>query len=42
MLFADDWPIGTDPTIHIGSLQKLFDSGATIVDVHSASQTRTK
>jgi hypothetical protein len=33
-VFAD-WPIGTDPAIHIAALQKLFDSGATIVNVHS-------
>jgi F420-dependent hydroxymycolic acid dehydrogenase len=33
-VFAD-WPVGTDPEVHIAALQKLFDSGATIVDVHS-------
>lgn len=29
------WAIGTDPAVHIKKLQELFDSGATIVNVHS-------
>jgi F420-dependent hydroxymycolic acid dehydrogenase len=33
-VFAD-WAVDTDPAIHIAALQKLFDSGATIVNVHS-------
>jgi F420-dependent hydroxymycolic acid dehydrogenase len=40
-VFAD-WPIGTDPAIHIAALQKLFDSGATIVDVHSGQADQNK
>ena len=27
--------IGTDPAIHVEGLKKLFDSGVTIVNVHS-------
>lgn len=31
----EGWAIGTDPTVHIKAVQKLFDSGATIVNIHS-------
>ena len=30
-----DWPIGTDPNIHIKVINELFESGATIVNIHS-------
>lgn len=30
-----DWTIGTDPKIHIDAINQLFDSGATIVNIHS-------
>jgi G6PDH family F420-dependent oxidoreductase len=29
------WPIGTDPKPHIDKMQELFDSGATIVNIHA-------
>lgn len=29
------WPISTDPHVHVKKLIELFDSGATIVNVHS-------
>jgi TAT-translocated FGD2 family F420-dependent dehydrogenase len=29
------WPIGTDPKTHIQAIEKLFDSGATIVNIHA-------
>jgi hypothetical protein len=29
------WPIGTDPAVHIKKMHELFESGATIVNVHS-------
>jgi F420-dependent hydroxymycolic acid dehydrogenase len=37
-----DWSVGMDPTIHIAALQKLFDSGATIVNVHSGQPDQKK
>jgi F420-dependent hydroxymycolic acid dehydrogenase len=40
-VFAD-WPTGTDPAIHIAALQQLFDSGATIVNVHSGQVDQNK
>ncbi len=31
----ETWAIGTDPAIHIGKMHELFDSGVSIVNVHS-------
>lgn len=33
-VFAD-WAVGTDPSVHIDKINELFDSGATIVNIHS-------
>ena len=30
-----DWTVGTDPKIHLTAVKALFDSGATIVNIHS-------
>ncbi|SKA36681.1 TAT-translocated F420-dependent dehydrogenase, FGD2 family [Enhydrobacter aerosaccus] len=30
-----DWPVGPDPKVHIEAIEKLFQSGATIVNIHS-------
>jgi len=30
-----DWPVGTDPEVHIKTITDLFASGATIVNIHS-------
>jgi alkanesulfonate monooxygenase SsuD/methylene tetrahydromethanopterin reductase-like flavin-dependent oxidoreductase (luciferase family) len=30
------WPVGNDPKPHIDAIEKLFDSGATIVNIHAA------
>jgi len=40
-VFAD-LPIRIDPGIHIAALQKLFDGGATIVNVHSGQADQHK
>ncbi|HXC90814.1 MAG TPA: TIGR03557 family F420-dependent LLM class oxidoreductase [Stellaceae bacterium] len=40
-VFAD-WPIGTDPSVHVDALNKLFDSGVTIVNVHSGQPDQEK
>jgi F420-dependent hydroxymycolic acid dehydrogenase len=40
-VFAD-WPIGNDPTMHIAAIDKLFDSGATIVNIHSGQADQQK
>jgi F420-dependent hydroxymycolic acid dehydrogenase len=30
-----DWTVSSDPLAHVAALKKLFDSGVTIVNVHS-------
>lgn len=30
-----DWATGTDPRVHIAKIHELFDSGASIVNIHS-------
>ncbi|MGA2125661.1 MAG: TIGR03557 family F420-dependent LLM class oxidoreductase [Xanthobacteraceae bacterium] len=30
-----DWPVGTDPAVHVEAITELFDSGVTIVNIHS-------
>ncbi len=29
------WPVGTDPGVHLAKIHELFDSGASIVNVHA-------
>jgi alkanesulfonate monooxygenase SsuD/methylene tetrahydromethanopterin reductase-like flavin-dependent oxidoreductase (luciferase family) len=36
------WAVGTDPQTHIAAIQKLFDSGVTIVNVHSGQPDQKK
>jgi len=37
-----EWTVSTDPQEHIKAIQKLFDSGATIVNVHSGQPDQQK
>jgi TAT-translocated FGD2 family F420-dependent dehydrogenase len=37
-----DWAVGTDPQVHVAAVQKLFDSGATIVNIHSGQPNQKK
>lgn len=30
-----EWPIGTDPNVHLKTINELFSSGATIVNIHT-------
>jgi len=36
------WPIGTDPKVHVNAVKELFDSGATIVNIHSGQPDQRK
>jgi TAT-translocated FGD2 family F420-dependent dehydrogenase len=36
------WPVGTDPAVHIKAVKELFDSGATIVNIHSGQPDQRK
>ena len=39
----NEWPIGTDPAVHIEAVvNKLFDNGATIVNIHSGQRDQKK
>jgi TAT-translocated FGD2 family F420-dependent dehydrogenase len=37
-----EWTVSTDPQEHIKTIQQLFDSGATIVNVHSGQPDQQK
>jgi TAT-translocated FGD2 family F420-dependent dehydrogenase len=39
---ASEWPVGTDPATHIDAIKKLFDSGVTIVNIHSGQPDQKK
>ena len=30
-----NWPVSTDPEVHVKAVKELFDSGVTIVNIHS-------
>jgi F420-dependent hydroxymycolic acid dehydrogenase len=36
------WPIGTDPQAHVEKIHELFDSGVTIVNIHSGQRDQRK
>lgn len=37
-----EWPIGTDPAVHVDAIEKLFANGATIVNIHSGQPDQQK
>jgi F420-dependent hydroxymycolic acid dehydrogenase len=37
-----EWPVGTDPAVHIEAIAKLFDSGVSIVNIHSGQSDQKK
>ncbi len=37
-----EWTVGSEPRKHVDAIQKLFDSGATIVNIHAGQQDQTK
>jgi alkanesulfonate monooxygenase SsuD/methylene tetrahydromethanopterin reductase-like flavin-dependent oxidoreductase (luciferase family) len=37
-----DWTVSTDPEVHAQAIKKLFDSGVTIVNVHSGQADQQK
>jgi TAT-translocated FGD2 family F420-dependent dehydrogenase len=41
-MLTDQWPTSMDPAEHIGAIRALFDSGATIVNVHSGQADQEK
>ena len=37
-----EWPVGTDPAVHLKKLTELFDSGATMVNIHSGQSDQRR
>lgn len=37
-----EWPVSDDPSVHVDAINQLFDSGATIVNVHSGQPDQQK
>lgn len=37
-----EWPVGLDPHVHIDAIEALFDSGATIVNIHSGQKNQQR
>ncbi len=38
----DEWTVGTDPAAHIQAIKELFDSGVTIVNIHTGQQDQKR
>jgi F420-dependent hydroxymycolic acid dehydrogenase len=36
------WPVSTDPEVHVKTVMDLFNSGATIVNIHSGQEDQRK
>jgi F420-dependent hydroxymycolic acid dehydrogenase len=36
------WAIGTDPAVHIRKMHELFESGVSIVNVHSGQPDQAR
>jgi TAT-translocated FGD2 family F420-dependent dehydrogenase len=36
------WPTGTDPAVHIKKMQALFDSGVSIINIHSGQPDQAR
>jgi TAT-translocated FGD2 family F420-dependent dehydrogenase len=41
-IVMEGWPISTDPSAHIEKIQQLFDSGATIVNIHTGQEDQQR
>jgi TAT-translocated FGD2 family F420-dependent dehydrogenase len=39
---VESWAVGTDPARHLAKVQELFDSGVTIVNIHSGQVDQKK
>lgn len=37
-----EWPISTDPNVHLKKITELFDSGVTIVNIHSGQEDQER
>jgi G6PDH family F420-dependent oxidoreductase len=39
---SGDWPVSTDPAAHVKVISELFDSGASIVNIHSGQEDQKR
>ena len=39
---SEGWPVGTDPSAHIKVIEKLFQSGATMVNIHTGQEDQMR
>jgi TAT-translocated FGD2 family F420-dependent dehydrogenase len=39
---TEGWPISTDPAVHAKTISELFDSGATIVNIHTGQHDQMR
>jgi TAT-translocated FGD2 family F420-dependent dehydrogenase len=37
-----DWPVSTDPAVHLKTVNELFDSGVSIVNIHSGQANQRR
>jgi hypothetical protein len=37
-----DWTVSPDPDVHVAAIEKLFNSGVTIVNIHSGQPNQQK
>jgi TAT-translocated FGD2 family F420-dependent dehydrogenase len=37
-----EWSVGTDPEVHVAAIRELFESGATLVNIHSGQADQKK
>ena len=37
-----NWAVGTDPAVHIKKMNELFDSGVSIINVHSGQPDQAR
>jgi F420-dependent hydroxymycolic acid dehydrogenase len=37
-----DWPVSTDPGVHLKTINELFDSGVTIVNIHTGQSDQAR
>jgi len=38
----EEWPVSTNPNVHLKTVNELFESGATIVNIHSGQADQKK
>jgi hypothetical protein len=37
-----EWPVSTDPSVHLKKLNELFQSGATMINIHTGQHDQRR